>query len=52
MADKLYLTEIEAEEKEAAVYFPKFNKEEFDKEIISDLEENSIKFKHVLYKRK
>lgn len=52
MADKLYLTEIEAEEKEADVYFPKFNKEEFDKEIISDLEENSIKFKHVLYKRK
>ena len=52
MADKLYLTEIEAEEKEANVYFPKFNKEEFDKEIISDLEENSIKFKHVLYKRK
>ena len=52
MASKLYLTEIEAEEKEADVYFPTFNKEEYNKEIISDLEENSIKFKHVLYKRK
>lgn len=52
MASKLYLTEIEAEEKEADVYFPNFNKEEYNKEIISDLEENSIKFKHVLYKRK
>ena len=52
MASKLYLTEIEAEEKEADVYFPNFNKEKYNKEIISDLEENSIKFKHVLYKRK
>ena len=52
MASKLYLTEIEAKDNCADVYFPKFNKEEFDKEIISDLEENNIKFKHVLYKRK
>lgn len=52
IANKLYLTEIDATEKDAYVYFPIFNKEEFDKEIIKELEENNIKYKHVLYKRK
>ena len=52
IATTLYLTEIDAIEKDADVYFPIFNKEEFDKEIIKELEENNIKYKHVLYKRK
>ena len=52
IASKLYLTEIKATDKEADVYFPKFNKDEWDKEILTDLEENNIKFNHVLYKRK
>jgi len=52
IANKLYLTEIDAIEKDADVYFPMFNKAEFNKEIIKELEENSIKYKHVLYKRK
>ncbi len=47
-----YLTEIDAIEKDADVYFPIFNKEEFNKEIIKELEENGIKYSHVLYKRK
>ena len=52
IATSLYLTEIDAIEKEADVYFPMFNKEEFNKEIIKESEENTIKYRHVLYKRK
>ena len=52
LASKLYLTEIEAADKEADVYFPDFNKEDWDKEYLSGLQGDSIKYKHVLYKRK
>lgn len=52
LATKMYLTEIDAEEKSADVYFPKFNQGDWNKEIISENEENNVKFKHVLYKRK
>ena len=52
ISSNIYLTEIDAIEKEADVYFPIFNKEEFNKEIIKELEENNIKYRHVLYKRK
>lgn len=52
IATTLYLTEIDAIEKDTDVYFPMFNKEEFNKEIIKELEENNIKYRHVLYKRK
>lgn len=52
IANKLYLTEIDAECRDADVYFPLFNKENWNQEIISQKEENNIKFNHVLYKRK
>lgn len=52
LASNMYLTEIEAEEKKADVYFPKFNINEWNKEIISNHEQNNIKYSHVLYKRK
>ena len=52
LANKLYLTEIDDIDKEADVYFPKFNINEWDKEELANCEENSINFKHVLYKRK
>ena len=52
LASKLYLTEIDAVDKDADVYFPMFNKSEWNKEIISEKEENDIKYNHVLYKRK
>ena len=48
--DKLYLTEIEASSK-ADVYFPNFNKNDFERTILSENEEG-IKYKHVLYKRR
>ncbi len=51
-AKKLLLTEINAEDKEADVFFPKWNHEEWEKEGISIHEENSIQYKHVLYKKK
>lgn len=52
MATKMYLTEINATDVNADVYFPKFNVNEWDKEEIAECQENSIDFKHVLYKRK
>ena len=52
LATKMYLTEIDATDKEADVYFPKFNPIDWDKEQLATKEENSINFKHVLYKRK
>lgn len=53
-ANKLYLTEIEAEDKEADVYFPDFNKEEFDRQVLTHFqdEKTGIQYKHVLYKRR
>ena len=51
-ADKLYLTEIDEECKDADTYFPEFNKEFYDKEIIASNSDNGISYNHVLYKRK
>ena len=52
IANKIYLTEIDDIEKDADVYFPIFNKENFNREIIKRHEENNIKYSHILYKRK
>lgn len=51
-ADEIYLTEIDAEDKEATVFFPEFDKEKYDREVISSHEQNDISYKHVLYRRK
>jgi len=51
-ANKLVLTEIDAEDKEADAYFPTFNKEDWLKEELSEHEENNIKYKHLVYTRK
>ena len=50
-SDKMYLTEID-DEAFADVYFPSFNKNEWDCSLISEHIDNDIKFNHVLYKRK
>ena len=52
LASKMYLTQIDSEEINADVYFPKFDISDWNKEIISNHEENNIKYSHVLYKRK
>lgn len=53
-ADNLYLTEIDAEDKEADVYFPNFDKDDFDRQELSHFqdEKTGIQYKHVLYKRR
>ena len=50
-AEKLYLTEIQAQCLDADVYFPKFDKNNYEKETIKENEDNGISYKHVLYRR-
>ncbi len=49
--DKLYLTEIDAECKDADTYFPNFDKNNYEREELSSNEEDGLSYKHVLYKR-
>ena len=49
-ADKLYLTEVDAEG-DADVYFPTFDKSLYEKNIIDSDEDNGIKYQYVLYKK-
>lgn len=49
--NRMLLTEID-KEYDADVYFPRFNKEEWDKNILSTHEYEKIKYKHIEYKRK
>ena len=51
LATKMYLTEIDASDEYADVYFPEFNKEDWDREELASNPENSINYKHVLYKK-
>ena len=51
-ASKLYLTEIDASDKEADTYFPEFNKQLYEKIILDKNEENGIKYTHTMYKKK
>ena len=50
-ADRLYLTEAEAEDPEADVYFPAFDKSEWTRTVI-DEGGTDIPYVHVLYERK
>lgn len=50
-ADKLYLTEIDAEYEDADTYFPQFNKSDYIKEIINYYDIDGVKFYHVVYKK-
>lgn len=52
MANTMYLTLIDKEEKNADVYFPKFNIEDWNKQVLSFNKENDIRYKHVKYIRK
>lgn len=51
IADELYLTEIDASDDEAETYFPSFDKNNYEKEIIRSNEDNGIKYTHVVYKK-
>ena len=54
MADKIYLTEIEADYPEADVYFPEFDKEHFKKEVVAKGrdEKYDLNYSFVVYTRK
>lgn len=52
IVDKMYLTEIEAECNDADAYFPEFNKNEWNREVLKESKDNNIPYKHVLYKKK
>lgn len=52
LSTKLYLTEIDAVCTDADTYFPKFNKEEWSKEVIDQNVYSNIEYRHVLYRRK
>ncbi len=50
--NKLYLTEIEATDKDAQVFFPKFDKSLYTKTIIKENALNNPPYKHILYIKK
>ena len=51
-ASKLYLTEVDDECKDADTFFPNFDKNDWDREFLSENSDNGIQYKHILYKRK
>jgi len=50
-SNKLILTEIDAEA-EADVFFPSFDKADWESTVVGENEENHIKYKHLVYTRK
>lgn len=52
LCSKLYITEIDDTCEDAEVFFPDFNKDDFEREKLSDYEVNGIHFSHILYTRK
>ena len=50
-ADKMLITEIHASSP-ADVYFPEFNKDDWNRTLLYSVEENGLKFDHVEYVRK
>jgi len=51
IADEIILTEIN-DTKQADVYFPKFDKNNYDINNIADVKENDIEYSHVKYLKK
>lgn len=52
VSDKLYLTEVDAEDAEAEVFFPEFDKSKWQKEIIKKGADDDLTYLHALYTRK
>ena len=51
-AQKLYLTEVEMSCKNPDVYFPKFDKRKYKKNIVGSDSDNGIKYNFVVYERR
>ena len=52
IAAELILTEVENEYPDADVYFPVFEKELYEKEVLLENEDDGVKYKHVKYTKK
>lgn len=52
LADRLVLTEIDAEDQSAEVFFPKFDKSEYNVETLATKEEQGITFSHNVYTKR
>ena len=52
LADEILLTEIDAEDGCADVFFPRFKKTKYTRRVLSSNEEKGIKYAHVRYTRK
>lgn len=52
LANKLYLTEIDAICNDADCYFPRIDYSEWESQFLGNKFDNGISYKHVLYKRK
>ena len=50
-ASKIYLTEVDAEDKEADTYFPEFDKTKFDRKVIKKGSQDDLTFAICLYQR-
>lgn len=50
-ASKIYLTEVDAEDKEADTYFPEFDKAKFDRKVIKKGSQDDLTFAICLYQR-
>ena len=50
--DKLYLTEVEAEDPEAEVFFPRFNKRNYHRKTVGRNSDGDLSYKHVVYTKK
>ena len=48
-ADEIVLTEVDAEDEEADVYFPAFDKALYTRTVVGQNEDNGIKYIHVRY---
>lgn len=51
-ADELYLTEVDAEDREADAYFPQFDKSRYHYIKLKDNSDGNISYCHVLYTKK
>lgn len=49
---KIVLTEIDAFDQDADTFFPKINVDEWNRTLLTEQEENGIKYKRLLYVRK
>lgn len=51
-ADKMYITQIQAEEKNADAFFPNINENEWETKLLEEKKEKNIKFDYIEYIRK